>query len=83
MPRHLRLASSPYFFVGPRPLREVRLRSYIVREHRRGRPLGEILEDHYLRRYGTPSLVWRVLAQPETIAALGADAADGIRDVAP
>ncbi len=82
-PRRVRLSSSPFYFVGPRPYREARLGAYIVREHRRGRPLGEILEDEYLRRHGTPSLVWRVLGQPRTIAALAADAADGIRDEAP
>jgi hypothetical protein len=82
--RHsLRLASSPYFFVGPRPYREARLRSYIVREHRRGRPLEEILDDPYLERHGTPSLIWRVVTHPRTIAALRADVADEIRDDAP
>ena len=77
----MRLTSSPYYFVGPRPYREARLRSYIVREQRRGRRLQEILEDKYLERYGTPSLVWRVVMQPRTIAALGADAGDGIREL--
>jgi|SRR5689334_13277367 len=81
--RPLRLNGSPFFFVGPRPYREARLRSYIVREHRRGRPLAEILEDSYLERHGTRSLVWRVIVQPRTIAALGADCVDGIRGDAP
>lgn len=64
------VARGPYYFIGPRPFREARLRSYIIREHRRGRPLSEILADPYLRRYGSDSLIRTVLMGPETIAAL-------------
>ena len=78
-----RLARTPYYFVGPRPFREARLRSYIIREHRRGRPLDEILGDRYLRRYGGDSLIWTVLGRPETIAALRADVAAAIENGKP
>jgi hypothetical protein len=63
----------PYFFVRGRPFREARLRAYIVGQHRLGRALGEILDDPYVGRCGGRSLAWRVICQPETIAALGAD----------
>jgi len=63
----------PYFFVSGRPFREARLRGYIVGQHRLGRRLGEILDDAYVGRCGGRSLAWRVICQPETIAALEAD----------
>jgi hypothetical protein len=78
-----RVARSPYYFIGPRPFREARLRSYIIREHRRGRPLDEILADPYLRRYGSDSLIRTVLVGPETIAALRLDAAAAIEGARP
>ena len=71
VPRPRRLG--PYFFVRGRPFREDRLRGYIVSQHRLGRRLGEILDDPYVGRCGGRSLAWRVICQPETIAALEAD----------
>jgi hypothetical protein len=62
--------SGPFFVFGPRPFRESRCRAYIVREHRRGRPLLEILEDPYVRRCGSESFRWRVLQDPRTVEAL-------------
>jgi hypothetical protein len=68
-----RRRSGPYFFIGPRPFREARIRGYLVRQHHAGRTLEEILEDAYIARCGGRELAWRVVCQPETIAALGAD----------
>jgi hypothetical protein len=70
---HSKLWGNPYFFVGPRPFREARIRSYIVREHRHGRALNEIVGDRYLVRYGGANFVAKVVDTPETIAALAAD----------
>jgi hypothetical protein len=81
--RRAQIARSPYFFLGARPFREARLGSYIVREHRRGRALEEILDDPYLRRYGSESLIWKVLSRPDTIAALKADVLAAIEDDKP
>lgn len=61
---------NPYFEFGPRPFREARLRSYIVRQHRAGRGLHEILADPYVARCGSESFRWRVLQDPQTLAAL-------------
>jgi len=58
-----------YRFLGPRPIREARLRSYLVTQHRAGRPLSEVLEDPYVRRCGTKSFCWRVLVDSRTIEA--------------
>lgn len=69
---------NPFFEFGPRPFREARLRSYLIREHRRGRPLVEILGDAYVRRCGTPNLCWRVLQDGGTLEALLRNDADAI-----
>jgi len=66
--------AGPYFVFGPRPFREQRIAAYVVREHRRGRPLAEILEDAHLRRLGSRELCWRVVTDARTIARLGGDA---------
>jgi hypothetical protein len=64
---------SPFACFGPRPFREEHLRAYIVREHRAGRSLGEILADPYVRRLGPPTFCWRVAVSPRTLAALRRD----------
>jgi hypothetical protein len=79
-----RLAGNPYMLFGRRPFREARLRSYIVNQHRAGRPVSAILEDPYVRRCGSESLCWRVLEDPRTIAELEdavRDAIEGCRPV--
>jgi len=69
----VRFSGNPYLFLGRRPFREARLRSYILRELRRERPLDEIAGDAYVRRCGRASLFWRVVQDPETIVSLEAD----------
>ena len=66
-------AGNPYLFLGRRPFREARLRSYIRREVRRNRPLGEIAADAYVGRCGGVNLFWRVVQDPQTIESLEAD----------
>ena len=61
---------NPFFEFGPRPFREARLRAYIVRQHRLGRPLLEILGDPYVGRCGNEGFCWTVLRDPRTIEAL-------------
>lgn len=63
----------PYFFLRARPVREARIRGYIVAQHRLGRRLDDILADERLRRLGSPTLIWRVVCHPQMIAALEAD----------
>jgi hypothetical protein len=76
-------AGNPYLFLGPRPFREARLRSYIVRQHRAGRPVASILADPYVRRCGSESFCWRVVQDPRTVAALERDVCDAIKKSAP
>ena len=62
---------NPYLPFGRRPFREARLRAYIVRQHRVGRPLLDILADPYVARCGSESFRWQVLEDPQTLEALG------------
>jgi hypothetical protein len=48
-----------------------RLAAYVIREHDRGRPLAEILEDPYIRNRSTPEQRKRILDNPDVIRALG------------
>jgi hypothetical protein len=68
---------------GPRPFREEHLRAYIVREHRAGRSLDDILADSYVRRLGSPTFCWRVAASPRTLAALRRDTIEQIEACMP
>jgi len=45
----------------------------VIREHHRGRPLREILEDHYVTNRCTPEQIKRLLDRPDVIHALGED----------
>jgi hypothetical protein len=67
------LARTPYFFSARRSFREERLLSYIRREHRRGRHVGEILDDPYVQRCGSREFVWATLRDTPLIELLEAD----------
>jgi hypothetical protein len=81
--RHELLSGSPYFFLGRRPIREARLRAYVVREHRLGRSLSEIVDDPYVKRCGTPGFCAAVIYSPKTIEQLEANVREAIRDSGP
>ena len=55
--------------------KEEALAAYIVREHRSGRPLEEILEDAYLKNRATEEQRLRLLERPDVIRAVGEDTA--------
>jgi hypothetical protein len=77
------LRGNPYLLFGRRPFREAHVRGYIVAQHRAGRPLSSILDDPYLRRLGSERLVWRVVQDPRTIAALEQDVRQAIERCMP
>ena len=52
---------------------EERVATYVVREHRRGRSLSDILDDPYVKNRCTEREVARVLERPEVVHALGDD----------
>jgi hypothetical protein len=62
-----------FSFLSTRSQAEERIAQYIVREHHRGRPLGEILNDHYVTNRMTPEQVKRLLDRPELVHELGDD----------
>jgi hypothetical protein len=53
--------------------REDRIAQYVIREHHRGRPLAEILEDHYVTNRLTPEQTRRLLERHDLIHAVGED----------
>jgi hypothetical protein len=59
--------------------RENFLAQYVLREHARGRPFAEILEDPYVRNRSTPEERARLLDSPEVVAALGEHALADLR----
>ena len=64
---------SVFSFLQSRSQIEERLAQYVIREHKRGRPLREILEDAYVRNRCTPEQVARLLDRPELIHSIGND----------
>ena len=70
---------NPFSFLFARSSQEERLAAYVIREHERGRALGEILEDPYVRNRCTPQEIERLLDRPELIRALGDDVVSGVR----
>ena len=70
---------NPFSFLFARSGTEDRLAGYVVREHRRGRPLREILDDPYVRNRTTESQRSRLLERPDVIHAVGEDMAASVR----
>ena len=73
MARFAGLIRNPFSFLFARPQKEELIAEYIVREHHRGRPLGDILEDPYVTNRCTPDQVRRVFERPELVHAIGDD----------
>jgi len=55
--------------------KEEALAAYIIREHRSGRPLDEILDDPYLKNRASDEQRLRLLERPDVIRAVGEDIA--------
>jgi hypothetical protein len=70
---------NPFSFLFTRSSNEDRVASYVIREHERGRPLGEILDDPYVKNRTTPQERERLLDRPELIRALGDDVITSVR----
>ena len=62
---------NPFSFLFTRSGKQERVATYVIREHERGRPLHDILEDAYVRNRLTDSEVARMLDRPEVVHALG------------
>ena len=62
---------NPFSFLFVRSRGEDRISQYVIREHRSGRDLKDILEDKYVVNRCTPAQIQRLLDSPELIQALG------------
>jgi hypothetical protein len=66
--RRSRRRSNPFAFLFGENRREQHLERYVLREHRRGRALSEILDDAYVRNWSTPEERGRLLERPAVVA---------------
>jgi hypothetical protein len=64
---------SPFSFLFARSQKEEKMAEYVIREHHRGRPLSEILEDPHLRNNLNEQQIKRLLDRPELVHAIGSD----------
>ena len=60
--------------------KEEGLAAYVLREHKLGRSLDEILDDPYLKNRATEEQRLRLLERPEVIRAVGENTAAMARD---
>jgi hypothetical protein len=62
---------SAFSFLSSRTQSEERIAQYVIREHHRGRPLQDILEDHYVTNRLSAEQTKRLLDRPDMLHALG------------
>jgi hypothetical protein len=70
---------NPFAFLFTRSSGEDRIAAYVIREHERGRPLTEILDDPYIKNRTTPQERDRLLDRPEVVRALGRSEVDAAK----
>ena len=68
-----------FSFLGTHTAAEDRVAAYVMREHRRGRRLGEILDDAYVKNRLTPQQRERLLDREDVIHALGHDEIEAVK----
>ena len=69
-----------FSFLFQRSSAEERVAQYVIREHDRGRPLAEVMEDRYvLNRLESPEQRARLLDRPEILQAVGSDMAEAAK----
>ncbi|HSC49868.1 MAG TPA: hypothetical protein VLD16_06345 [Gaiellaceae bacterium] len=73
---------NPFRFLHGASRREESLARYMLREHGRGRPLAEILDDPYVRNWSSPEERSRLLDRPEVVAAFGESSLEELRRTA-
>ena len=62
-----------FSFLGSSSQKEERIAQYVIREHHRGRPLAEIIQDHYVTNRLSPDQIRRLLERHDVIHAVGED----------
>jgi hypothetical protein len=68
-----------FSFLSSGSQKEERVAQYVIREHHRGRPLAEIVEDHYVTNRLSPEQIRRLLDRQDVIHAVGADTIAAMR----
>jgi hypothetical protein len=66
---------NPFASLFSRSSREDQLAAYVIREHRTGRSLDDILDDPYLKNRADENQRRRLLDRPDVIRAVGEDTA--------
>jgi hypothetical protein len=79
MQRLASLLRSPFSFLFTRSNAEDRVAAYVLREHSRGRPLAEILQDRYVQNRLSEQQQMRLLDRPELVHALGDESVESAR----
>ena len=64
---------NPFSFLFASKSGEERVAVYVVREHKRGRTLADILDDPFVRNRCSDREIGRILERPDVIHALGDD----------
>jgi hypothetical protein len=62
-----------FSFLASRSQNEERIAQYVIREHHRGRPLHDIVEDRYVTNRCTPDQIRRLLDRSDVLHAIGED----------
>lgn len=75
MGRLARYLRNPFAALFSRSTREDQLAAYVIREHRLGRDLDDILDDPYMRNRASELERRRLLERPDLIRAIGEDTA--------
>ena len=68
-----RLFRNPFSFLFTTKSSEERCAAYVIREHDRGRTLGDILDDPYVANRLSEEEIARLLERPEVVKAIGDD----------
>jgi hypothetical protein len=68
-----------FSFLFQRSSAEEHVARYVVREHQRGRPLEQILQDKYVQNRLSPDQQKRLLDRPEVIEAIGKSEAEAAK----
>ena len=68
-----------FSFLGTHSQAEDRVAMYVIREHRRGRRLAEILDDSYVKNRLTPQQCERLLDREDVIHAIGHEEVQAVR----
>jgi len=79
MQRLSSLLRSPFSFLFSGSSAEDRVAAYVIREHSRGRPLAEILQDRYVQNRLDTQQQRRLLDRPEVVHALGDETVEATR----